>query len=116
MKKYILTGPALALTCGVAFAAGTKLDCGQSKTGVPYNAEVINDGTMNRSVQVTFARKLSAATATATEIVQACVNAAVQKNAAIDALGSAWVGSKPVNLSKGKYYAYLARNKKYQFM
>lgn len=113
MKKYIL-GLVLALTCGAAFATGTKLDCGPSKNGVPYRVEVINDGTMNRSVQVTFARKLSAATAT--KIVQMCVNAAVEKNAAIDALGSAWVGSTPVNLSKGKYYAYLARNKKYQFM
>ena len=114
MKKYILTGSVLALTCGVAFAAETNLDCELSKTGISYKAEVINDGTMNRSVQVTFARKLSAATAT--EIVQACVNAAVQKNAAIDALGSAWVGIKPANLSKGKYYAYLARNRKYQFI
>jgi len=112
MQKYILIGSLLVLTGEVAVAH--KLDCKLSKIGVPYKAEVINDGTMNRTVQVTFARKLS--TAAATEIVQACVNAAVEKNAAIDALGSAWVGNKPLNLSNGTYYAYLARNKKYQFM
>lgn len=48
MQKYILIGFVLALMGAVAVAG--QLDCNLSKTGVSYKAEVINDGTMNRSV------------------------------------------------------------------
>jgi len=114
MKTHVLTSLILAVASGSASAANTRLDCRILKASVPYKAEVINDGTMNRSVQVTFARRISAIEATV--VIQACVNEAAAKNSALDALGSAWVGSKSVALSKGKYYAYLSRSKTYQFM
>ncbi len=114
MKKYALVGAVFATFCGTTLAASVPVDCEIPKGGAVYKAEVINDGTMNRSVQITFKAKPTADQATKT--VQTCVRAAVAKNGAVDALGSAWVAGKPVALSKGTYFAYFSGEKKYRFM
>jgi len=114
MKSDVIISAALIFCSGSAAAAKFSLDCKAPKGGVPYKAEVTNNGTMNRSVQVTFSKKPS--TAQATKIVQACVVAAAAEDRSVDALGSAWVADRAINLSNGRYYAYLAGKRRYQFM
>lgn len=113
MFKYLIFSAFAFVLSGAALAARVPFDCKTPKV-VGYKAELINDGTMNRSVQVTFPSKPSRAQAT--NIVQACVKAAVAKDGSVDALGSAWVGDQPINLSNGTYFAYISKHKKYQFM
>lgn len=114
MKTYVLAFLTVAFASGTAFAVPGRFDCKAPKSSVPYTAEIVNDGTMNRSVQITFARRISVAEATA--VVQACVNEAALRNPSLDVLGSAWIGNKTVELSKGRYYAYFTRSKAFRFM
>jgi hypothetical protein len=114
MKNVAFVLPVLVLICGPAMAAKVPLDCKTPAGSAAYSADIVNDGTMNRSVQVTFSTKPSPALAS--KIVQACVKAAVAKNSAVDALGSAWIGAKPVALGNKKFFAYLSGEKKYTFM
>ncbi|MBY0573642.1 MAG: hypothetical protein K2P84_08170 [Undibacterium sp.] len=115
MFKKIILFMAVLWFAGDAFATDTSLDCKLPKLKGAFNAVVKNDGTMNRSIEVTF--KTTPAPSVATTVVQACVKSAVASNSSIDALGAAWVGEAPVRLSGGKsYFAYVSDLKKYKFM
>jgi hypothetical protein len=114
MKTHVLAILAVVFASGTAFAVPVRFDCKAPKSSVPYTAEIVNDETMNRSVQITFARRISIAEATA--VVQACVKEAALRNPSLDVLGSAWIGNKAVELSKGRYYVYFTRSKVFRFM
>lgn len=114
MKNVVFAFPVLVLICSPAVAARVPLDCKTPTGSTAYSADIANDGTMSRSVQVMFSKKPSPALAS--KIVQACVKAAVTKNSTVDALGSAWIGEELVALGDKKYFAYLSSGKKYTFM
>jgi hypothetical protein len=112
--------PALALAFGIAVVffhahaiAGRPYPC-KVKGAPPFKAELSNEGTMNRSIQVTFSKRPSSAEATT--VVQACVKMAAVSDPTHDALGTAWVGDNQVKLSGGGPYAYEAGSKSYRFI
>lgn len=118
MKSPRKSGLGLAICAAVVFfhgqaMAGRPYPC-KVKGAPPFKAELSNEGTMNRSIQVTFSKRPSSAEATT--VVQACVKMAAVSDPNHDALGTAWVGDNQVKLSGGGPYAYEAGSKSYRFI